>query len=295
MKKISLITLFSVITFFAFSQQNDNQNCLLWQITGKDLQDTSYLYGTVHIIPASEFFFYDNWIEKVNKCKYLILEADLKIGIAKQFTILKQMKLPNDSTLSDYMSRKEFIAYQSYMLDSLHISSSKYKLTLSYTPFFSYSLLLDEIIPGDKMFYEKYLTNLAKKNKMKVIGLETVDYQLNLVQEIAIKEQIKMFLFDYSQTKQTDFKKEYFKTLALYKMQNLTELGNIEQDDDTDFYQKFVGNRNKNWIPLINGYIHKKPSFIAVGAGHLPGQNGVIQLLKNEGYTVTPVYAIQNN
>jgi len=78
-------------------------------------------------------------------------------------------------------------------------------------------------------------------------------------------------------------------------MQNLEELGKIEQEDDSGFYQKFVGDRNKNWIPLINDYIHKKPSFIAVGAGHLPGQNGVIQLLKNEGYTVTPVYAIKNN
>ena len=48
-------------------------------------------------------------------------------------------------------------------------------------------------------------------------------------------------------------------------------------------------NRNKNWIPEISKYAKEKPTFFGVGAGHLPGENGVINLLRKAGYTVKAV------
>ncbi|MBN2664679.1 MAG: TraB/GumN family protein [Bacteroidales bacterium] len=291
MRKIFFILFFILLNYLSFSQQDTIENCLLWEISGNGLSESSYIYGTVHIIPADKFFFFDEWIESLEKCKYLILEVDLKIGFFKQLSLLKQMKMPNDSVLSDYMMADEFDAYRSYMIDSLKVSSAKYNMTLIYKPFFTYSLLLDEVIPGQKIFYEKYLTNLAKDNKMKIIGLETIDFQMNLVNDISVANQIPMFLFDFSKKVQTDFKKEYFKLLDLYATQNLTEINNLEQEADSypSFYQDFIINRNANWIPIIEKYMLNKPSFIAVGAAHLPGEYGVLKLLENKGYIVKPV------
>lgn len=291
MKKISIVLLFLLFSLFGFSQQDTIENCLLWEISGNGLTESSYVYGTIHIIPADKFFFFDEWIEKIEKCSFLILEADLKIGFFKQLSLLKQMKMPKDSLLSDYMSNEEFDAYYSYMVDSLKVSGSKFNMTLIYKPFFSYSLLLDEIVPGKKMFYEKYLTSIAKDNKMKIVGLETIDFQMNLVNKISVKNQIPMFLFDFDKKVQTDLKKEYFKLLDLYTIQNLTEINNLEQetDSDTSFYQNFIINRNANWIPILEKYMQNKPSFIAVGAAHLPGEYGILKLLEDKGYIVKPV------
>ena len=50
-----------------------------------------------------------------------------------------------------------------------------------------------------------------------------------------------------------------------------------------------LNNRNKNWISKIDKYVKQKPTFIAVGAAHLGGQNGVISLLKKQGFKVEPV------
>jgi len=291
MKKISLVLFLVLLSFWGFSQNSEIENCLLWEISGNDLATPSYVFGTVHIIPEADFFFFDEWIDKFESCDFLILEADIKIGFFKQLSFLKKMKLPKDSLISDYMTEDEFIAFTSYMNDTLRVSASKYNLSLKYIPFFTHSLLLDDAISGNKIYYEKYLTSLAKSNKMKVIGLETVDYQLSLIEDISIKDQIPMFLFDYSKVMQADLKKEYRKVLDLYIAQNLNQISVIEEEEniDTSFYQKFIINRNTNWIPIIEDYIHKKSSFIAVGAGHLPGEYGVLKLLEEKGYTVKPV------
>lgn len=290
MKKTFIIILFSFFSIFSFSQTDTIKNCLLWEISGNGLTEKSYIFGTVHLIPKDDFFFYDTWIEAFDQCNNLILETDLKIGVFKQLSLLKKMKLPNDSLLSDYMTNDEYRAYKSFMLDSLNITPSKYNLSLNYKPFFTYSLLLDDVIPGEKIIYEQYFSDLADKKKMKIIGLETIDYQISLIEAISVKDQIPMFLFDYNKTVQTDFENEFKKLLILYIDQNLNEISTFDQDENNDYFnQNFLVKRNTNWIPLIEEYIKEKPSFIAVGAAHLPGEQGVLKLLKDKGYTLSPV------
>jgi uncharacterized protein YbaP (TraB family) len=53
--------------------------------------------------------------------------------------------------------------------------------------------------------------------------------------------------------------------------------------------EKFIDQRNKNWIPVIEKTIAVTPSFIAVGGGHLGGANGVVNLLRAKGYKLTPI------
>jgi uncharacterized protein YbaP (TraB family) len=62
-----------------------------------------------------------------------------------------------------------------------------------------------------------------------------------------------------------------------------------ESSQINNFNQDFLDVRNKNWIPVIESQIKVNSTFIAVGAAHLPGENGVINLLKMKGYTVEPV------
>jgi uncharacterized protein len=291
MKKTLFTFIFILSAFFVLGQESE-ENCLLWEISGNGLEQPSYIFGTVHLIPEDDFFFFDEWLEKLNTCDVLVLEADIDLGIMKQLSLIPKMKLPKKTTLEDYMTEEEFLAFYSFVIDTLQIKSSTYNVCLAYKPFFSYSLILNEVIPGKKIVYEQYLSDKAKKNKMKIIGLETIDFQISLIDSISIKDQIPMFLFDYKKEKQTDLKSEYDKTLSLYKNQDLVGISDLEDEGDEDeayFYQKFLVDRNIDWIGKIKAIFKKRTAFIAVGAAHLPGETGVLQLLRNEGYTVVPV------
>jgi uncharacterized protein YbaP (TraB family) len=62
-----------------------------------------------------------------------------------------------------------------------------------------------------------------------------------------------------------------------------------ESNSFPNFVENFLNKRNRNWIPVIENQIDIENTFIAVGAGHLPGENGILALLRNKGYTLTPI------
>ena len=290
MKKTYFLTIFLISTFVVFGQQKQ-ENCLLWEISGNGMKQPSYIFGTIHLIPEDDFLFYDQWLEKFKECEILVLEADINMTVFEQLALAKKMKLPDEKTLKDYMTEAEFQSFNSYLIDTLEVSTTNYNVCLAYKPFFSYSLLLNNAIPGKKIVYEQYLSKKAKKNRMKVIGLETIDFQLSLVDEISIEDQISLFLFDFDKAEQSNLKNEYNKLLEFYINQDLNNIMNLEaeNEDEDYFYQNFLVNRNKDWIKKIDAIFKRKIAFIAVGAAHLPGENGVLQLLTDEGYTVKPV------
>ena len=86
--------------------------------------------------------------------------------------------------------------------------------------------------------------------------------------------------------------REMFKYLVeLYHQEDIKKLNkaSVELSDMQDFEAALLTKRNQNWIPLIETFIKEKSSFIAVGAAHLAGDEGVIKLLKEAGYKLTPL------
>ena len=84
---------------------------------------------------------------------------------------------------------------------------------------------------------------------------------------------------------------EFDEMIRLYKKQDITGLYDLvaKEEGFPKFKSRFISGRNKTWVPRIKTIIHKKNSFIAVGAGHLWGEEGLINLLREEGYEVRPV------
>jgi len=80
--------------------------------------------------------------------------------------------------------------------------------------------------------------------------------------------------------------------VASYLSGDLNALLNLMETNSPEikkYDDLFLVNRNTNWIPVIMNEINKQSSFIAVGAAHLGGQTGILQLLANKGYTITPL------
>ena len=79
----------------------------------------------------------------------------------------------------------------------------------------------------------------------------------------------------------------------MYKSQDIEQMANMVTDDKEEglgnYSDILLGDRNRNWIPLIIADANRQPTIFAVGAGHLGGKDGVIRLLKAQGYTLKPL------
>ena len=292
-KKIAILISFLLfVTFFNVNAQttseNKKYNSVFWEISGNGLEKPSYLLGTLHLIPKADYVFTELMQEKFKGCKTLVLEADIDMSLKQQIEMVKKMMLPEGKTIDEYMTPEQFNEYKSIYLDTLKIKESTFNKIKKMKPIYGQLLILPEIIEKPKA-YEKELSKSAKKNKMSVKGLETLDFQFQILESISIEEQIEMMFKDDNQNNNPI--EEYNIMLNLYKEQNLDSLLILILKDDLmiKLEGKLLTDRNVDWIPKIEDIIKKQTAFIAVGAAHLPGEKGVISLLRAQGYSVKPI------
>ena len=121
------------------------------------------------------------------------------------------------------------------------------------------------------------------------MGLETVKDQFDMVGQIPREEQlgwIKQAVQD-----EEKIKGEFSMMSKVYQEGDMEGLHNLflQSPEFSGYADLMLYQRNKKWIPIIEEEIKEKSSFIAVGASHLGSDQGVIKLLRNEGYTVRPL------
>jgi uncharacterized protein YbaP (TraB family) len=116
------------------------------------------------------------------------------------------------------------------------------------------------------------------------MGLESIEFQMKLVDQTDIRTQALSILG-------TDMEKEYYDMLKIYKQQDLGALFDLmyKTGDFVDMEEDMLIKRNDKWIPEIETQIKNESTFIAVGAAHLAGSKGLINLLRQKGYTLKPV------
>jgi uncharacterized protein YbaP (TraB family) len=283
---IQLLILSSLLFSVLFSQAQSNEkldNSLFWEVTGNGIEKPSYVFGTIHLIPKSEFKtskFADN---KLKNADHLVMEMVIDVPLKTKIEWAKQMMLPNGNTVEDFLNDEEKIALRSLFIDSLNIHEAKYEKYIKFKPITLYSLIIKESVDKIKS-YEEYFSKLAKKNKIEVIGLETFEYQLAIFDSIPNQDQVHMFF-------EGNFVEELESLFELYKKQDIDEMASLVKSDDeySKLENELLVNRNTNWIEKIVPMFNDKSIFMAVGAAHLGGDQGIIRLLKEKGYTLKPL------
>ncbi|WP_242920900.1 TraB/GumN family protein [Pontibacter liquoris] len=267
---------------------NTTANALLWQIEGNGLQKPSYLFGTIHAICPQDFVMPAHVKAKLQEAEQLSLEVDMD---APNFMaeMMQHVKLPEGQSLRTLFSSED------YQLLSEHFSKST-GMNIRYLdnmkPFMLQSLLLAELTDCRAESYEQHLLDMAHAQGKEVIGVETVQEQLQAMDQQSAGAQTAMLLKTLQNLPEA--KASYRKMVALYlaqDLQGLTELTRAEMDPEeyTQYEQTFLTNRNKRWIPVMEREAKIHSTFFAVGAGHLAGENGLLNLLRSQGYTITPV------
>ena len=292
--KLILATVLILNCLCTFSQKIEAKS-LLWKISGNGIKDTSYLYGTIHLIDKKDFVLTPQLKRSFKKTHALVLEVNIEMDTPTKQEMARKMMYPNRQSIRNYVSPSDYNYLHSYLIDTLKISSLKTTIYEMLTPFFFESIIAAEQIENVKS-YEKTLAKMARKKEK--LFVETIQEQMDIVNGDSLHVQINNLMRNIRAGK-LNADKEMKEMVKLYVNQDLQGLYNyvtasfveFEKDPEKidEMLAKMLTNRNKKWIPQIRESLASKRTFIAVGAGHLGGPNGLIRLLEKEGYTLAPV------
>ena len=263
-----------------------SQAQLLYQISGNGLTEASYLYGTIHILPKDKFELSNSLKRAFDASTTIAMEVDLDMSGAEKIALAQKVLLPDGKTLKDFMAAQDYLQLKAYCIDSLQWSESKFERSSKLKPMFFSSVLIQENM-SNMASYEMEFNKMAKKKKKETIGLETIEFQLGLFDQLPMQTQVDMLKQDYK----SDMK-SYDTLLACYLREDLETLSKLMAEETSaypEFNELLLVQRNKSWIAPMRAQMQKESTFFGVGAAHLSGPDGVVALLRAQGFTVTAI------
>jgi len=287
MRKLNQITFIIVVfiatTFNIVAQNNPKTN--LWKIEGDNIK-TSYLFGTIHMIPKKDFIIKDKVQKAFESSDKVVLEIDMDDPNYK-VDFMKLSMLNEGESLKTYMSDDEFKILDTYLKEKTGVGVNNFN---TFKPMMLMSVLTMTAIGGGPLeSYEMSIINMAKSANKEVSGLENIADQINAFDEDPYEEQIDTLV---EMVDNGNSEELYNQLLQYYLAEDVDGMYDFMDDymnDDIEGMKRFLDDRNNKWIPKMEAYSKDNAVFYAVGGAHLGGDQGVINLLKKAGYTVTPI------
>jgi len=279
---------------------------LLYKISGNGLTKPSYIIGTYHLAPVSFADSIPGLKEAMAATEQVYGELDMTdLTSAENLQKMQTaMMLPEGTTLSKLLTAEEMARLNvvlkelmgvdmtnqmvAQQLDGLSPQALQTQLSL-----LIYMKKHDGFNP--QATFDGYFQQVAQQQGKGVGGLETVDFQVGVLfhgQSLERQKELLMCLVDNKehtelmaeQLVEAFFKQDLVGVKAVMDEKEQTKCDSTPEEEDALIY-----NRNANWAKLMPQIMADKATFFAVGAGHLPGEKGVLQLLKNAGYMIEGV------
>lgn len=261
---------------------------LLWKISGKNLPAPSYLFGTMHVLCAEDARLSEGLMMAIKQSDEIYFEINLD-DIMGMVQSLKYMRMTGSKKLSDFLDSAQYQKVKSYF--DKQGSILPFSMLERFKP-----LLISSLIEEDGLDckttngMELVIQKQAHQQSKKILGLETAEFQASLFDSIPYIQQAKD-LVNYIDS--IDFyKKSTNELVEVYRAQDLDRIDVLTRTGDasmSNYIDLLLYGRNRKWVDSLKNILPSKSVLIAVGAGHLPGDQGLIRLLKKAGYTVEPV------
>jgi uncharacterized protein YbaP (TraB family) len=284
MVRIIFIITTLILSFVVKAQ--DLEKNLLWKISGNGLEKPSYLFGTMHAV--CEINFDDDIKKALEETSQMYLEIDMD-DPKLQATMMKGMMMKDGVTMSSLMTEEEVTLVETFLKENISVSL---KMVDKFKPFMITSMFIPKLLGCPMQSIEMELVKIAKEQKEEVHGLETIEDQLAVFDKIPYKIQVEELVKTAKDNSIKD-KDELKRMLAVYESEDIEAMLDLMDESENKMYADFddilLDDRNKNWIPIIEKASKEKPTFYGVGAAHLAGENGVIKLLRKQGFTVEAV------
>ena len=288
MKRTIAIILFVLLVVPAANAQ------LLWKISGRGIEKPSYILGTHHAVPHTFCDSIPGLMRAFEEVEGVVGEFDMvkmeAMTPQQMQRMQKMMMMPADTALLQLFSEEEKSTLDAYLKGivgtPLQMFSAMKPMTIMVTV---QSKILQDIIPdrATRTGMDKYMQILARSKGKSVGGLETMDFQMNLLYGSSLEEQADALL---EMAQRNNTKELLVELTDAYRTQEMKQLWKIFMSQMTELeYNAIVKERNLNWLEEMKGRLPKQNTLYVVGAGHLPGDNGMINLLREAGYKVKPI------
>ncbi len=281
--KIKIIVLF--VVFGCGVAYSNGSSSVLWRVTGNDMQHPLYIYGSIHALPQADFMIHDTVNYIFQNSSLAVFEVDLAQPDLNA-EIQKGMFM-TETSIEQLLSDDDFKTLKSFVEDSLGLPMEAVKKV---KPLMFSAFLIPRIIGSQPASYDFYFLQKAQELSIPVAGLETISEQFGYFDSIPLKIQAQMLMESVN-----DFQKEkyhYAKMIELYKKHDIEALYELTVDM-TKEYESFINilihKRNEEWVPRITDLCSEETCFVVVGCAHLGGEEGVVNLLRQEGYSVKPI------
>ncbi len=267
---------------------------LVWKISGNGIKKPSYILGTHHGCPFNYCDSIPGLMKAFDKVDNIIGEINMielaEMSPERMQKMQAMMMMPNDTSLLSLFDNEETARVNVWLKDemgaSLEMLSVMKPMTIMVTV---QNKILMEMMPelANMTSIDKYMQTYGQ-SKGKTIGeLESADYQMELLYGNSLEEQADALLEMIGQGNSKGLMQQL---TDAYKSQNLDTLWDIFQEQMTDYqYDAIVKVRNLNWKKQMQNLLPNQSTLFVVGAGHLPGESGMINLLRETGYKVKPV------
>jgi uncharacterized protein YbaP (TraB family) len=269
------------------AQKKTNASSLLWEISGNGLSAPSYLYGTMHVRDARVFDFADSVLIDFRRCQVLAEEMMLDSVTYWLFNHLDKGDSACD--LRSRLTARQYQELDSSMQSRWSVSLDRYPHA---KPWMLYTLNSRpaRLHNDEPTFLDAYLLHIAKLEGMAVHGLESMEEQEETFNQLAERDVAGFFGFGY-----------FDETgLGRDEMARLYSAGDVERIRATSskalparVVDLILTRRNYRMVERIDTLVRRARTFVAIGAAHLGGDEGVIALLRRRGFTLRPVVAVR--
>ncbi len=286
MKK-ALALLFVTFSFLNISAQSQDEKSLLWEISGPD-ERISYLFGTYHLL-GSDYIKQKPKLDSVFQgSQTVIVETVMDSSQLAQLSMQSFMaqSIEDMADSADYALIKEELE---------PIAGAPMALLNNMKPVALATIislqLAQEATPDTFLFsgqpIDLFFAAEAQRKAKNLVPLESMQEQADmLLNSETVEEQLEGLIYILREKKETKQMTE--KTIRAYMEQDLLAMIAISEDqaDEMGDMKVLIDDRNIAWIPKLKPHLEEGQTFIAVGALHLPGEFGLIELLRKEGFSV---------
>jgi uncharacterized protein len=268
--------------------KQENSNTLLWEISGNGLKRPSYLFGTMHILCAEDAQLSENLKDIIKNSDQIYFELDMD-DMQEMMGALQYLRMNDGQKISELLTPEEYKKVETYFKEN------KFPMPMSmmnrFKPYFVSSLIGEQMLTCEqKNGMEMQIMQESKKYKKDIKGLETTKFQASIFDSIPYAKQAKD-LVNYIDSIE-NYKKVMLEMVDVYRQQDLARMDSLMHKSDPgmeEYMDILLFDRNRRWAQDMPKLMTGQSLLFAVGAGHLPGEQGVINLLRKMGYSVKPV------
>lgn len=263
--------------------KKSKKNSLFWKIISPETNIESYIFGTIHLRDERVYYRLDEIEKLIDDCAVFMAEYPLED--AGDADIMTALQFENGKHIRSFIPSKKYkklnkIIYKSFGVDLERLGFFK--------PMVIENMLTESLFDSDYDFpMDIVLWNYAQEHEKVTVGAESTKSQIDIMNSLSIKDQVKSLIEIGRNPKR--YRKRIKKLIKMYEKQDLKGLYSKSVKSLGKMKEVLVFKRNIKIVNSILEFSQEEKIFVAVGAGHLSGNKGILNLLKKKGYKVNPI------